>query len=294
MVTVLVVGGTGKTAQFTVHELLNGKWPSAAAPEKVTVRILSRDANKVRKMFPNYSEEQLEVVEGTLTDSLAVGRAVNGVDYVVLSVTAEHIGKLGETLGVVSPSSTHPLYVELQGAKALIDAAKSAKVKHFVFCSSCKVTQPWHPITILINALASFPLAYKIPVEHHLRNSGIPYTIVRPGGLSDKKEGVAKRIVLSQGDVGGGMISRVQTGRLFAKVLANPTAYSKTFECWEADNGKAYEDLAFDGLKADDLKKMPDPDALVSKHHFATRATLIGVILSVTGAIFWVGKRLIR
>eukprot|EP00475_Leptophrys_vorax_P010601 TRINITY_DN1718_c0_g1_i1.p1 TRINITY_DN1718_c0_g1~~TRINITY_DN1718_c0_g1_i1.p1 ORF type:complete len:298 (-),score=95.98 TRINITY_DN1718_c0_g1_i1:51-944(-) len=293
-VTVLVIGGTGKTGQFTVHELLNGKWPSADAPQKVTVRLLARSAQKVKQMFPNYSEEQLEIIEGDISDTLSVGRAVNGADYVVLTVTSEHLFKFAELLGIKSFSKQHPFHVELQGGKAVIDAARSARVKHFVFCSSVGVTHPWGIAAILINTIASLAIAYKYPVEDYLRRSGIPYTIVRPGGLSDKKEGVAKNIKVEQGDKAmGGMISRVQTGRIFAKVLADPNAMGKTFECWEDASGKPYEALAFDSLARDDLKSLPNADKLRSQHVFAARFSFVLLVGGLGGGLFYLIRKFI-
>lgn len=49
--------------------------------------------------------------------------------------------------------------------------------------SSCLITRPYHPIAQLINRFARNALAHKVPVENALRESGLDYIIIRPGGL---------------------------------------------------------------------------------------------------------------
>lgn len=58
------------------------------------------------------------------------------------------------------------------------------------------------------------------------------YTIVRPGGLSDKKEpmGLSAGLRISQGDVVGGIITRDDTALVCVEALRSDTARDTVFE----------------------------------------------------------------
>jgi NADH dehydrogenase len=65
--------------------------------------------------------------------------------------------------------------VDDEGHRSLIDAARDAGVEHFIYTS-------------VFGASSDHPIDFwraKARVESHLRNSGIPYTIVRPTSFID-------------------------------------------------------------------------------------------------------------
>jgi len=109
--------------------------------------------------------------------------------------------------------------------------------------------------------------------------------------LTNEKHGTGKNVGLFQGDCGGGGITRIQTGRLLAKVIATPGAFNKTFECWETDSGKPIDELNYDELKVDDLSTYPDVKAHTARHYLATRISFIGlaatVVTIVAGGLFF-------
>lgn len=63
------------------------------------------------------------------------------------------------------------------GQKKQIDIAKESGVDHIVLISSMGVTQKDHPLNRLGNILV-----WKKRSEDYLIASGIPYTIIHPGG----------------------------------------------------------------------------------------------------------------
>ena len=65
--------------------------------------------------------------------------------------------------------------------------------------------------------------------EETLRQSGVPYCIVRPCGLNDKWP-AGSRPVFSQGDVAVGRINRQDVAKVLVDVLTMPEATGKTFE----------------------------------------------------------------
>jgi len=87
------------------------------------------------------------------------------------------------------PDRGTPEEVDWLGAKAQIDAAVRAGVKHFVFVSSMNGTQP----DSFLNTIGRRPdgsggdiLLWKRKAERHLVASGMAYTIIHPGGLVDE------------------------------------------------------------------------------------------------------------
>jgi uncharacterized protein YbjT (DUF2867 family) len=83
-----------------------------------------------------------------------------------------------------------PRAVDWLGAKNQIDAALKAGVKHFVFLSSMGGTNPDHPLNSLgrteDDPNSGRILQWKRKAEEYLISSGLPYTIVHAGGLTDK------------------------------------------------------------------------------------------------------------
>ena len=76
--------------------------------------------------------------------------------------------------------------VDWLGQKAQIDAAKAAVVKQFVVVGSMGGTQPENFLNTLGNGNI---LLWKRRAEQYLVESGVPYTIIHPGGLLDAKGG---------------------------------------------------------------------------------------------------------
>lgn len=78
-----------------------------------------------------------------------------------------------------SGSHTGPdktIAVDQEGAKKIIDSAKENQISHFVMLSSMGADEPQGPL--------EHYLAAKKEVDDYLINSGLTYTIVRPGHLT--------------------------------------------------------------------------------------------------------------
>jgi hypothetical protein len=65
--------------------------------------------------------------------------------------------------------------------------------------------------------------------EEALRESGVPYCIVRPAGLNDNWP-AGSRPILTQGDVAVGRINRQDVAEILVDALTTPEATDKTFE----------------------------------------------------------------
>ncbi|MEO1672365.1 MAG: NAD(P)H-binding protein, partial [Cyanobacteria bacterium J06631_2] len=125
-----------------------------------------------------------------------------------------------------SPSldPTGPYQVDYEGTKNLVDAAKRKGIEHFVLVSSLCVSKFFHPLNLFW-----LVLYWKKQAEKYIQASGIPYTIVRPGGL--KEEDNSDNIVLSAADtLFEGSIPRPKVAQVCVAALSQPEAKSTIVE----------------------------------------------------------------
>jgi uncharacterized protein YbjT (DUF2867 family) len=205
---VLVAGATGRTGREVVRQLL---------AENYRVRALVRDAAKGRELFG----DTVEYVTGDVRETASLKDVARGATYVV-SALGSNSRK--------DPSNS-PERVDYGGLKALVDEAKAAGAKQFVVVSSRGVTWPDH----MLNKMFNNVMLWKLKGENYLRASGVPYTIVRPGGLTEEPGG-KQGIKVMQGDkvddpgTPRGMIPRADVATVCVRALGNPQALGKTFE----------------------------------------------------------------
>lgn len=141
---VLVTGATGQQGGAVVRHL--SKRPG------FQVRALTRDA--AQPAAKALAQQGAEIVQGDLDDASALKRALDGV-YGVFSVqNFMEAGYEGE----------------IRQGKALADAAKAAGVRHFVYSSVVSADRK--------TGLPHFESKWQI--EQHLKQIGIPATILRP------------------------------------------------------------------------------------------------------------------
>ncbi len=129
----------------------------------------------------------------------------------------------------------------------------------FIMISSAGVTRPGRPginleeepPAVRMNDQLGGILTWKLRGEESVRESGIPYTIIRPCALTEESGG--KALVFEQGDNIRGKVSREHIAELCIQVLEQPKACNLTFEVKEAENAtnsNHWESL-FSGLKTD-------------------------------------------
>lgn len=226
---VLVAGATGGTGQAVVEKAL---------VEGYIVRVLVRDVEKAKRLFT----DRVDYVEGDVREARSLGSAVRGVRYVISAVGSS---------GARDPENS-PELVDFAGVKALAEAAKQANVEQFVLTSSLGVTHPDHPL----NQMFDNVLQWKLRGEDALRATGLNYTIVRPGGLTNDAGG-QRRIKVMQGDAkdADGRISRADLAAVLVNALGRREAYRTTFEIVD-DTDKAQSatldwNRLYSGLKPD-------------------------------------------
>ncbi|MBZ8180891.1 SDR family oxidoreductase [Oscillatoria salina] len=195
-----VAGATGQTGRRIVKELVRREIP---------VRALVRNLEKGKQVLP----AQVELVVG---DVLKPETLLNAIaDSTVL---------LCATGASPSLDPTGPYQVDYQGTKNLVDAAQTKGIQHFVFVSSLCVSKIFHPLNLFW-----LILYWKKQAEEYLQNSGLTYTIVRPGGL--KNEDNSDPIVMSSADtLFDGSIPRTKVARVCVEALLQTPAQNKIVE----------------------------------------------------------------
>jgi uncharacterized protein YbjT (DUF2867 family) len=143
---ILIAGATGLLGGMIARRLLE---------QGREVRVLVRPASDYRSLV----EAGAEAVFGDLKDPASLERACAGVDTVVTTANSAVRGG-DDTVETV----------ELRGNRSLIDAARAAGVRHFVFTSALGASEE-SPVPFL---------AAKAAAERHLRESGLSHTILAP------------------------------------------------------------------------------------------------------------------
>ncbi|KAF3451269.1 hypothetical protein FNV43_RR07364 [Rhamnella rubrinervis] len=113
---------------------------------------------------------------------------------------------------------------------------KDPVTPRFVHVSSAGVTRPdrpgldlsKQPPAVRLNKELGFILTYKLKGEDLIRESGIPYAIVRPCALTEEPAGAD--LIFDQGDNITGKISREEIAHICVAALESPYALDKTFE----------------------------------------------------------------
>lgn len=139
--------------------------------------------------------------------------------------------------------------VDNLGTIKLIDAAKaSGSITKIVLVSSILTNgrgwgQEKSPGFVMTNAFGN-ALDEKLVAENYLRNCGIDYTIVRPGGLSSKPP-LGKLVIGKEDTLNSGEISRDTVAAVCVAALTDKRASNKVLEIYEDDTAEVSE---FTGL----------------------------------------------
>lgn len=239
---VLVTGAGGKTGSLTLSKMAKRADMIAAAGTSRT------EASAVKIRAATGADCQVCDV----CDPASMGTVLASVDTLVIlhSATPKMAGKAPTGAPLFEyPAGGEPEKVDWEGGRALIDAAKLAGVKHIVYVSSMGGTQPDHFLNkIKTSSTGSKPQAdgniilWKRKTEMYLVASGIPYTIIHPGGLlphfgNDIVPDSERELVVGLDDA---LTSLPQTSRTIPRgdvaelvvqcVLDQETAFGRSFD----------------------------------------------------------------
>ncbi|PIA60360.1 hypothetical protein AQUCO_00300097v1 [Aquilegia coerulea] len=187
--TVLVTGAAGRTGQIVYKKLKE-------RVDQYVARGLVRTEESKEKIGGAD-----DVFLGDIRDAESITPAIQGIDALVILTSGVPKMKPGfdpskggrpEFYFEEGAYPEQVIAVDWIGQKNQIDAAKEAGVKQIVLVGSMGGTDLNHPLNSLGNGNI---LVWKRKAEQYLADSGIPYTIIRAGGLQDKEGGLRELIV---------------------------------------------------------------------------------------------------
>ena len=152
----LIIGASGQVGQLITKTLVE---------TEEDVRALVRDKSKLDDL----KDSDLEIVEADLEGDFS--QAFDGIDNVIFAA-----GSGGST------GADKTLLIDLWAAKKAVDYAKEANVKQFIMVSSIGADDPE-----AIESDIKPYLVAKHMADQYLMASGVPFTIVRPGPLTNEK-----------------------------------------------------------------------------------------------------------
>ena len=202
MTRLAVTGASGKTGWRVVQEAL---------ARGHQVRALLRPGSVVPEGLAG-----AEIVRLELSDPPALRQALQGCDALVIATGARpSVDLLG------------PLKVDALAMRSQIDACKAVGVQRVVLVSSLCSGRWLHPLNLF-----GLILVWKRLGERWLEESGLRWTVVRPGGLRESEEGVEREGVLYSGpdQQESQSIPRRLVARVCLEALETPAAEGRIIE----------------------------------------------------------------
>lgn len=200
---VFIAGANGQIGQHLLQEM---------ADSDHEARALIRHPDQGPQL------QQLGATETVLGDlEQDCSEAMKGCDVVIFTAgSGPHTG----------PDKT--IDVDQDGATRLIDTARAMGIKRFIMVSSMRAEEPEAGPEKLRHYLHA-----KRNADEHLKNSGLNYTIVRPGGLTND-EGSGKVTVSAKLD-DFGKIPRQDVARVLLAVLDSDNTDNRVFDVVSGD-----------------------------------------------------------
>jgi uncharacterized protein YbjT (DUF2867 family) len=117
------------------------------------------------------------------------------------------------------------------GNRNVIDAAKAAGVRRFVFITVIGAGDSHDTAPLPARNALKEVIALKTQAEDYLKASGLDYTIIRPGGLGDVK--ATGKAVLAEDPQAFSYIARADLARLTIEALGDPATIGKTYAAYD-------------------------------------------------------------
>jgi uncharacterized protein YbjT (DUF2867 family) len=202
MTQLAVSGASGKTGWRVVQEALARGW---------AVRALLRPGSTVPEGLAG-----AEIVRLNLADAPALQQALQGCDALVIATGARpSVDLLG------------PMKVDALALRSQIDACKAVGLERVVLVSALCSGRWFHPLNLF-----GLILVWKRVGERWLEESGLRWTVVRPGGLREAEDSVDREgVVYSGPDTQESQsIPRRLVARVCLDALETPAAEGRILE----------------------------------------------------------------
>jgi uncharacterized protein YbjT (DUF2867 family) len=195
---VLVAGATGQTGRLIVNALLG---------QGYAVRALLRNASKAETL-----PAAVQCVVADLREPAALVVAATGVSAVISAI------------GGRAPFGPNGFRrIDWEGNRALIDAASSVQAPRFLMITAGSAGRAGFPYS-----LRFAPYPWKARAETHLQASGLPYTILAPGGLTDGPAAAQGVRLAPRAAYRTGRVTRSDLALVTVACLQEPLTISQT------------------------------------------------------------------
>ncbi|WP_372627433.1 SDR family oxidoreductase [Arsukibacterium sp.] len=199
----LIIGASGQIGKMATTLLLEAKQH---------VKALVRDKNKLSEITnPGLSITEQDL-EGAFSDAFA------GCDQVIFVA-----GSGGDT------GADKTLLIDLWAAAKAVQYAKAHQVKHFIMISSIGADDP----EAVSGDMKPYIVAKHL-ADKHLIDSGVPYTIIRPGRLTDDTASLKISTVRPE-DENKLKISRENVANVLLHVVTKAEPNNQIFEIFDGE-----------------------------------------------------------
>lgn len=200
--TIAITGASGKTGFRIAEELIAyGDRP----------RLLLRSESVIPETLSN--AEQVRI---SLQDSSALDAALKGVDALVIATGARP-----------SIDLSGPMRVDAWGVRSQVESCLRVGVSRVILVSSLCAGRWLHPLNLF-----GLILVWKRIGEQALQNSGLDWTVIRPGGLSEREQSLDEEGVYWTGpnQQEKDSIPRRLVARCCVEALNTPASIGKILE----------------------------------------------------------------
>lgn len=190
---ILICGANGATGRILIELLIDH-------PKYEPIAMIRKPSQD-----QYFEDKGVKTIVADLTDDL--NKVVKNIDKIIFAAGSKGKDVIG---------------VDQDGAKGLTDAARASNVDKFVMLSTMGADDP------SISEKLQDYLQAKQNADEYLKGSGLAYSIVRPGMLTND-EGTNKiKLAEKLGEFGG--ITRTDVARTLVLALDNDTKTNETFE----------------------------------------------------------------
>ena len=199
---VAVTGASGKTGYRVAEELIN---------QGLKPRLIIRPESQLPEQLNTCPHQRLSLFQPDALD-----RALDGVDALVIATGARP-----------SIDLTAPMRVDAFGVQRQVESCVRVGVRRIVLVSSLCAGRWNHPLNLF-----GLILVWKRIGEAALETSGLDWTVIRPGGLSEREDALEEEgIVWTGPDLQtSNSIPRRLVARCCLEALNTPSSIGRILE----------------------------------------------------------------
>ena len=199
---IAVAGASGKTGYRIAEEALkNGHQPI----------LILRENSKVPQSLENCTQKIVSLSDGDCLDD-----ALRGADVLIIATGARP-----------SIDLTGPARIDAIGVQNQIKSCQRVNLKRVILVSSLCTGRWLHPLNLF-----GLILIWKRIGEKALENSGLDWTVIRPGGLTEQEEGLGDEKVFytSEDKQEEAYIPRRLVAKCCIEALSTPSSIGRIIE----------------------------------------------------------------